>query len=139
MIAIEDLNVKGMTRNHCLAKALADASFGMFRSMLVYKSKLSGSEMRFAPRFYPSSKTCSNCGHVLRKLSLSQRSWECPQCHTTHDRDKNAAINIERVCHPRSEGDVKCSVRKRKSRGDILSPLVVNSDETRILINMNEK
>jgi putative transposase len=120
-IAIEDLNVKGMTKNHCLAKSLSDASFGAFRSMLEYKSKLSGSEVRIAPRFYPSSKTCSNCGHVLRKLSLSQRSWECPQCHTTHDRDRNAAVNIERVCRPRSEGDVKRSVRKRKTRGDIKS------------------
>jgi putative transposase len=120
-IAIEDLNVSGMVKNHCLAKALSDASFGMFRSMLEYKSKLSRTEIRVAPRFYPSSKTCSNCGHVLRKLSLSERSWKCPQCCTVHDRDKNAAVNIERVCHPRSEGDVKRSVRKRKTRGDMVS------------------
>ena len=93
-VAIEDLNVKGMMRNHCLARHLADASFGEFRRQLLYKGAQRGVQVVEVDRWYPSSKTCSVCGHLYRKLKLSERSWTCAGCGAAHDRDKNAARNI---------------------------------------------
>lgn len=93
-ICIENLNVKGMTRNHHLAKSLNDASFGMFRTMLEYKCKWYGINLMVIDRFYPSSKTCSCCGNIYRDLKLSERGWTCSKCGSHHDRDLNAAINI---------------------------------------------
>ena len=94
-IAIEDLNVRGMMKNRRLARAIADMSFFEFRRQLEYKAAMRGGQVWVADRFYPSSKTCSCCGHKLEKLDLSVRAWTCPSCSTHHDRDVNAAINLK--------------------------------------------
>ena len=93
-ISIEDLNVLGMTKNHALAKSVMDASFGEFRRQLEYKTAKTGAKLHVIDRWYPSSKTCSRCGRVKAKLSLSERTYECDGCGLTIDRDLNAAINI---------------------------------------------
>lgn len=94
-ICMEDLNVKGMQRNHHLAQAVVDASFGMFLTMLEYKCRWYGVNLIKIDRFAPSSKTCGKCGHIYKGLKLSERSWTCPECGTHHDRDFNAACNIK--------------------------------------------
>lgn len=90
-IVIEDLAVKNMVRNRRLAKAISDASWGTFRRMLEYKAEQAGRQLVVIDRWYPSSKTCSACGHLLASLSLGTRHWTCPSCSTRHDRDINAA------------------------------------------------
>jgi putative transposase len=94
VIVIEDLHVKGMIRNRKLSAAIADASLGEFRLMLTYKTQWYGSRLVIAPRFFASSKTCSECDHVMESLPLDIREWECPCCGTHHDRDVNAAKNL---------------------------------------------
>ena len=94
-ISIEDLNVAGMARNHRLAKAVSDASFGEFRRQLEYKTARTGATLHVIDRWYPSSKMCSRCGRVKAKLSLAERVYRCEHCGLTMDRDLNAAINIE--------------------------------------------
>jgi putative transposase len=93
-IVIEDLNVSGMVRNRRLARAISDCGWGEFRRQLGYKCAWYGRELVVIDRWYPSSKTCSACGHVLAELSLGTRHWTCPSCRTWHDRDINAAKNI---------------------------------------------
>ena len=94
-ICIEDLNVKGMVKNHRLAKSVTDASWGKFVTMLTYKAEWNGKNVVKVDRFFPSSQTCNVCGYVNKDIKdLSVREWECPECHTHHDRDVNAAINI---------------------------------------------
>lgn len=94
-ISIEDLNVAGMVKNHHLAKAVSDASFFELRRMLEYKTAKTGAKLHVIDRWYPSSKTCSNCGSVKAKLSLNERTYKCEHCGLTIDRDLNAAINIQ--------------------------------------------
>jgi putative transposase len=94
VIVIEDLAVRNMTRNHSLARAISDCGWGTFRQMVEYKCKRYGRHVVVIGRWYPSSKTCSACGHLLAELSLSTRTWPCPSCGTRHDRDVNAAQNI---------------------------------------------
>lgn len=94
VVAIEDLNVKGMVANHKLASAISDCGFGMIRRFLEYKSAKYGTLLLKAGRFFPSSKKCSGCGHVKEKLSLSEREFICEDCGLVIDRDTNAAINI---------------------------------------------
>lgn len=94
VLCMEDLNAKGMVRNRRLAKAVSDASFGEFARLLEYKCAERGRTLVRVDRFYPSSKTCSACGHRLDALPLSVRSWDCPACGAHHDRDVNAARNI---------------------------------------------
>jgi len=96
-ICIEDLNVKGMVKNHHLSKSISDASWGKFVSMLTYKAEWNDKKVVKVDRFFPSSQTCNVCGYVSKQTKdLSVREWECPHCHTHHDRDVNAAINILR-------------------------------------------
>ncbi len=96
VIAIEDLNVKGMVKNRKLAKSISDSSWSAFTTMLAYKAQWYGKQLVKVDRWYPSSKTCSGCGHLLTKsdLPLSVRSWQCPSCLQQNDRDINASINI---------------------------------------------
>ena len=94
VLCMEDLNAKGMVRNRRLAKAVSDASFGEFARLLEYKCAERGRTLVKVGRFYPSSKTCSACGHRLDALPLSVRVWDCPACGAHHDRDVNAARNI---------------------------------------------
>jgi len=96
-IGIEDLNVKGMLRNRKLARAIADMGFHEFRRQLLYKAARHGSQVIVIDRWYPSSKTCSGCSHVLDVLTLAQRSWVCPACGVDHDRDVNAAVNLMKM------------------------------------------
>ena len=94
-ICIEDLHVKGMIRNHKLAKSIASVSWAKFFEMLEYKAVWYGNEIRKVPTMYPSSQTCSSCGYrnpLVKNLRI--RIWECPDCHAVHDRDTNAGINI---------------------------------------------
>lgn len=93
-ICIEDLNAAGMARNHRLAKAVSDASFGEFRRQLDYKTARTGAALHVVDRWYPSSKTCSKCGRVKAKLSLAERVYRCDGCGLVMDRDLNAAVNI---------------------------------------------
>jgi putative transposase len=96
-IGIEDLNVSGMIKNRKLAKSIQDAAFSEFKRQLDYKSKLAGANTVLADRFFPSSKLCSCCGVVLEKLALDERAWSCPACGAIHNRDVNAAKNLEFV------------------------------------------
>jgi putative transposase len=94
VIVLEDLAVKNMVRNRSLAKAISDCGWGTFRRMIEYKAARAGRHLIVIGRWYPSSKTCSSCGHLLAELALSTRTWQCPSCGTRHDRDVNAAKNI---------------------------------------------
>jgi putative transposase len=94
LIAIEDLNVKGMVKNKKLSKHISDASWGRFVIMLTYKSEWNDKQLVKINRFYPSSKTCNCCGYINSSLKLSDRNWTCPVCNTELDRDVNASINI---------------------------------------------
>lgn len=95
IIAIEDLNVKGMIKNHKLAKSISEMSWAKFYTLLEYKAREYETIIIKIPRFYASSQTCSNCGYVHKEVkNLNIRKWTCPICNTKHDRDINAAINI---------------------------------------------
>ncbi len=96
-IGIEDLNVRGMVKNRHLARSIADMGFFEFRRQLEYKAAMRGAQVVVADRFYPSSKTCSYCGHRLEALLLTRREWTCPSCGTHHDRDVNAAVNLKNM------------------------------------------
>jgi putative transposase len=93
-VAIEDLNVAGMTRNGKLARAITDQGLGTVRRLLGYKTTWNGGTLVLAGRFYPSSKTCSGCGTVKAKLALSERSYQCAACGLVINRDVNAARNL---------------------------------------------
>lgn len=94
-ICIEDLKVKNMMRNHKLAQHIGSASWGRFFNMLSYKAAWYGNDVVKVPTMYPSSQTCSCCGYKNALVkNLSVRIWECPNCHTVHNRDTNASINI---------------------------------------------
>jgi putative transposase len=124
VIVIEDLNVSGMTRRPRprtdgsggherngaaakagLNKAVLDAGMGEFRRQLEYKAGRYGRTLTVIDRWYPSSKKCSACGHLLESLSLSMRHWSCPSCGTRHDRDMNAAKNILAAGQAVARGD----------------------------------
>jgi putative transposase len=95
VIGIEDLNVSGMLKNHRLALSIADAAFGEIRRQLVYKSDCLGGRVVTVGPFYPSSRRCFVCGTINAKLSLGDREWTCQNCGAVHNRDDNAAKNIE--------------------------------------------
>ena len=94
-ICLENLNVSGMIKNHNLAQNISDASWSTFINMLEYKAEWYGVNLLKIGRFEPSSKTCSSCGHINKKLTLKDREWTCSNCGTKHDRDINASINIK--------------------------------------------
>jgi putative transposase len=94
-VAIEDLQIKNMVKNHCLAQSISDAGWGMFVTMLEYKAEWYGKNILKIGRFEPSSKLHANCGHINKDLTLSDREWTCPKCGEVVSRDLNAAINIK--------------------------------------------
>lgn len=96
-IGIEDLNIRGMVKNRRLARSIADMGFFEFRRQLDYKVAMRGGQVVVADRFFASSKTCSCCGHKVKELPLSVRSWVCPVCSNEHDRDVNAAMNLKKM------------------------------------------
>ena len=95
VVAVEDLNLKAMQR--LWGRKISDLGHAAFLNILRWECSKNGSQLLKIDRFYPSSKTCSECGHVLAELPLSVRSWQCPTCASIHDRDLNAVKNIERV------------------------------------------
>lgn len=107
LVAIEDLHVKGMIRNHRLALSISDAGFGEFRRQLEYKSNWYGSYVFVADRFFPSSKTCSQCGQIADAMPLNKRSYEC-DCGNNADRDHNAAVNLMLTATGGSPGSYAC-------------------------------
>ena len=94
VIVMEDLNVKGMVRNHKLAESISEVNWGEFRRILAYKAAWHGRQLVFIDRFYPSSKRCNHCGYIYKELTLKDRQWVCPECGSLIDRDYNAALNI---------------------------------------------
>lgn len=95
IICLEDLNVKGMMKNHKLADSLQEMNFGEFRRIIEYKAKWYNRQIVFVDRFFPSSKTCNHCGYVYKSLKLSERQWICPDCNSIIERDYNAACNLK--------------------------------------------
>jgi len=127
VLAIEDLNVRGMVKNHCLARAISDVGMGNFRRMLEYKATWYGKEIRLCGRFYPSSKRCHRCEFVVEKLPLDIREWSCPSCQAMHDRDENAAKNILAAGQAATARGgqlrpVRASARKGTVRGNVNQP-----------------
>ncbi len=102
-VVVEDLNAAGMLANRRLARVVSDAAFGELRRQLTYKARWYGTELVIADRWFPSSKTCSNCGTVKTELTLSERTYCCPACGLELDRDLNAAVNLARY-HPKDTG-----------------------------------
>jgi putative transposase len=94
LVAIEDLHVKGLTQNHCLALSLSDAALGRLLDLLETKVNIANGLLVKVDRFFPSSKRCANCAHQREDLTLSDRLFVCPNCGFTADRDHNAAMNI---------------------------------------------
>lgn len=121
-VCLEDLNVAGMVKNKRLARRLSDSSFGEFKRQIEYKSEARGGKVIYVDRFYPSSKTCSNCGEIRKELALSTRRWTCSHCIVEHDRDINAAINILNqaassavsACGGRGSGSSSLRIRRVK-------------------------
>ncbi len=93
-VVVEDLAVKNMVKNHKLARAISDANWSELVRQLEYKADWYGRELIKIDRYFPSSKRCSNCGHIVEKLPLNIREWDCPECAAHHDRDINASVNI---------------------------------------------
>jgi putative transposase len=97
VICIESLQVKNMVRNRSLAKAISDAGWGEFTRQLAYKASWADRQVVAIDQWYPSTKRCSCCGHVMETMPLATRVWTCPECATVLDRDVNAAVNIKAV------------------------------------------
>lgn len=122
IVGLEDLNVAGMMKNRSLSRHIAHASFGRLRLFTTYKASWYGSKVILVDRFYPSSKTCSDCGAVKAKLSLSERSYSCSDCGLVIDRDLNAALNIMNVAQSCGE--------TLNGRGGDSSGLHISANET---------
>ena len=119
VIVVEDLSVFNMMKNHRLARSIADQGWAEFSRQLEYKSKWYGSGLVVAPRFFPSSKTCSSCGHVKAKLSLSERTFICDACGFEIDRDLNAARNLEQLSTRSSRESYACGDPVRPSESPV--------------------
>jgi putative transposase len=121
VICVENLNIKGMVKNHCLAKSISQVGWGSFMTMLKYKAEQEGKVYLEIDRFFPSSKTCSNCLNIVDSLPLDIRVWTCDSCGTKHERDINAAINIRdegmRIISSGTGDKAYCPDVRRDSRG----------------------
>jgi putative transposase len=118
-IAVEDLTVKNMVRNHKLARAISDAAWGEMVRQLDYKAKWYGRTLVKIDRWFPSSKRCGNCGHIVEKLPLNAREWDCPNCGAHHDRDINASRNILAVGHTVAVCGANIRPDGHKSKGQL--------------------
>ncbi len=114
VIVVENLNIKGMVKNHCLSQSISQVGWGQFLTMLKYKAEMAGKVYQEVDRFFPSSKACNNCLNVVGNLPLEIRQWQCQSCGRNHDRDINAAMNI------RDEGlrILTCGTRGKAYRQD---------------------
>jgi putative transposase len=131
VIVLEDLNVKGMVKNHKLSKHISDASWGRFVSMLTYKAEWNDKQIVKINRFFPSSKTCNCCGHINQNLTLNIREWTCPSCNKKLDRDLNASINILKEGYK-----IISSGTDDYRRGDEIRPATAGTiDETSKILN----
>lgn len=128
-ICIEDLNIKGMVKNHNLAKSISDAGWGMFVTMLEYKAEWHGKNILRIGRFDPSSKTCSCCGYINKELELKDRTWTCPVCKTVLNRDVNSAINIKNFAF-KNHSSVE---RRQKNRNELPTLVGVMTSEASML------
>ena len=95
VIVMEDLNIKGMLQNHKLARSIQELSLNRFKTIIEYKARWYGRDIVQIDRWFPSSKLCNKCGYKNNELTLKDRTWICPDCGDIHDRDYNAAVNIE--------------------------------------------
>lgn len=126
VLAIEDLNVRSMVCFGNLAKHISCASFGMFRRMLTYKCAWYGRELKVCDRYFPSSKRCSNCGHIHEKMPLDVREFDCKECGQHHDRDENAAKNI------------LTAGQAVTGRGGLVRPVRASARKGSVLRNVNQ-
>jgi putative transposase len=135
VIAVEDLNVKGMVKNRSLARSVSDVGWGMLVGFLKYKAEREGKAFVKCDRWFPSTKTCNDCGSVSETKALDVRSWDCPHCGAHHDRDINAAKNIRdeglrilavghtaTACGGRVSREAKGSLRRRAATREAGSP-----------------
>lgn len=130
LIILEDLNIKGMVKNHKLSGAIADCGWNMFERMLEYKSLWKGKMVEYIGRFEPSSKICGNCETKNDKLLLCDREWTCEKCGTNHDRDRNAANNIlslglrnsgmERALEYAEQSSLDGALKRKKILGSVI-------------------
>ncbi|GET38546.1 IS891/IS1136/IS1341 transposase [Microseira wollei NIES-4236] len=118
-IVVEDLAVKNMVKNPQLARAISDPGWGELVRQLEYKAKWYGRTLVKIDRWFPSSKRCGNCGHIVDKLPLNIRQWDCPQCGTHHDRDINASRNILAVGHTVAVCGASVRPDRHKSKGQL--------------------
>jgi putative transposase len=125
VICVESLAVKNMVKNHCLAKAVSDVGWGEFVRQLEYKSQWYGRTLIKIDRWYPSSKTCHDCKHVVEDLPLDVREWVCPECGVCHDRDINAARNIlaEGLSASACGGSVRPAVARKGNPNEAGKPV----------------
>lgn len=131
-IILEDLNIKGMIKNHKLSKHISDASWSKFVELLTYKAEWNDKQIVKIDRFFPSSKTCSCCGYINQNLKLDMREWTCPSCNTKLNRDLNASINIL------NEGYklISSGTDDYRSGGKIRPTSVGTTDETFKVLNI---
>jgi len=126
VIVMEDLNVADMTKNHKLARAIQDVSWGEIVRQLEYKARWNDRQFVKIDRFFPSSKTCSNDGFVLKTLDLNQRTWACPECGETHDRDVNASKNIliqgKNIIKQNSGSGIESEIRGNAGKQKLVEP-----------------
>jgi putative transposase len=104
VIVLEDLNIQGILKNRKLSREIADVGMYEFKRQILYKSAFAGVEVKFVSRWYPSSKTCSQCGWIHEDLTLAERIFQCQQCGMVLDRDENAALNLVAMCTASSAG-----------------------------------
>lgn len=134
IIISEDLNIRGMLKNHKLAKSISDASFSSFCNMINYKAKELGRTYLKISTFYPSSKLCHCCGYKNTTLKLSDREWFCPNCSTYLDRDNNAAINILNEGLKILSRNTVGSMGKDKSFKPVDTGLVANLEQESVIV-----
>ena len=133
VIVSEDLNIKGMLKNHKLAKSISDASFGSFCQMISYKANEQQRQYIKIDTFYPSSKLCHCCGFKYKGLKLNERFWTCPECGTYLDRDENAAINILNEGLKILHGNTVGSTGNDKSLKPVDTGLITNLEQEPVI------